>query len=129
MNKLAADIEGVREALNGLSADCLRLEMEIKRVSELAAGYEKTLAESGSEEQKLKDKAVQANRALDETLAASAETDKKILEKEAELAGSQEEQEKLKDRRNEISGELSELRVKGAELSKDIEKILKLLLN
>ena len=121
VNKMAADIEGVKEKLTALNGDCIRLEAEIKRVSGLAEGYEKQIADSVEEEKKLREKGEQADRDLDKTLKDTAEVDRKILDKEAELAGSQEEQEKLKARRNEISGELSELRIKGAELAKDTE--------
>lgn len=121
VNKMAADIEGVKEKLTALNGDCIRLEAEIKRVSGLAEGYEKQIADSVEEEKKLREKGEQADRDLDKTLKDTAEVDRKIIDKEAELAGSQEEQEKLKARRNEISGELSELRIKGAELAKDTE--------
>ncbi|MBQ8965130.1 chromosome segregation protein SMC [Ruminococcus sp.] len=120
-NKLAADIEGVKENLNQLGGDILRLELEIKRVTELSAGYEKSLEDSGEEEKKLREKAVQADKELDKTLKDTAEVDKRIFEKEAELNDSRGEQERLKTRRSEISTELSELRIKGAETAKDIE--------
>ena len=120
-NKLSADIEGVKESINSLNADCLRIEMEIKRVSGLKEACEKTLADSTSRENELREKAAQADADLDKTLKDEAEVDKKILEKEAELTTSQSEQERLKTRRGEISAELSELRIKGAETAKDIE--------
>ena len=120
-NKLSADIEGVKESINSLNADCLRIEMEIKRVSGLKEACEKTLADSTSRENELREKAAQADADLDKALKDEAEVDKKILEKEAELTTSQGEQERLKTRRGEISAELSELRIKGAETAKDIE--------
>ena len=46
---------------------------------------------------------------------------KLIKEQEAQLSTSVEEQDKLKARRDEISSELSEMRVKGAEIGKDIQ--------
>ena len=118
--KLSADIEGVRENITQLSADCLRLELEIKRVSELIESCDKTLADSGEKERELKEKGLQADKDLDKTLNDTAEVDRLILEKEAALTDSQGEQERLRERRNEISAELSEMRVRGAEISKDI---------
>lgn len=120
-NKMAADIEGVKEELSQLDSDCLRLELEIKRVAELAAGCERALAECGEEERRLRERIARADEELDKTLKDTAETDKRIFEKEAELTDSVEEQERLKARRSEISEELSRLRVQGAEIGKDME--------
>ena len=120
-NKLAADIEGIREQLSTLGEDCIRLELEIKRVSEFAKSYEARLEESEDAEKKLREKLGQTDKELDEALKAAADTDKLIKEQEAQLSTSVEEQDKLKARRDEISSELSEMRVKGAEIGKDIQ--------
>ena len=120
-NKLAADIEGVKEQLGILGEECIRAELEIKRVSEFAKGYEERLADSEEAEKKLREKLAQADKELDEALKAEAETDKLIKENESLLSDSVEEQDKLKAKRDEISTQLSQMRVANAETGKDIQ--------
>lgn len=119
--KLSADIEGVKEQLDILSKEELRLELEIKRVSEYSGQYEERLAAIDSDIQVLKEKLVSAQCEIDSSNDLLARTDKEIIEKEAELEQSQNTLNSMRSDREKLSEQLSSLKMKSIELSKDEE--------
>lgn len=121
VNKFGADIEGLKEQLNNVSAECIKLEMEIKRVDEFSKQYDSLLDEAERTEVTLRSKLKTAENDLVDARHELEETDKEIIDGEAELTVSQSAQSDLKVRREKLSSELSELRIRSAELNKDIQ--------
>lgn len=121
VNKFSADIEGLKEQLNSAGAECIKLEMEIKRVDEFSKQYDIRLDEADRQETVLRSKLKTTENDLADAKRELEETDREIIDGEAKLTVSQSAQSDLKTRRETLSSELSELRIKSAELNKDIQ--------
>lgn len=120
-DKLSAELEGVKEELTQADNNCLRVDMEIKRVGEFIEQYSRSIEDSGAQEEKLKERIAAARVQLDEAQKALEDIDRQIFEQEAALSVSQTQQDELKVKRQSLTDELAALRVKGAELVKDIQ--------
>ncbi|MBR1864014.1 MAG: chromosome segregation protein SMC [Ruminococcus sp.] len=119
--KLSADCEGVRETISSLCAEQIRLDMEIKRVSEFMAAYEKDLEQGEEARRRYAEKTAQAEKEK----AQAAEELEKILgdisAMEDALVNTIDRQNSFKQQRQAMSEELSAIRIENAELMKDIE--------
>ncbi len=121
VSKFNADIEGLREQISQVNGDCLRFEMEIKRVSEYYSDYENKLDETDLLIDQLRSKLVSAKNEIDKANSDLSAVENEISEREKMLADSQSEQADLKQKREVLSDELSEFRINTVELSKDID--------
>lgn len=121
VNKFAADIEGLKEQLNIAGSSCIKLEMEIKRVSEFHGQYKAALDEAQALGERLSAELAEAEKKLEDASQELIGIDREILDMETELETSQNKQGELREKRERLSGELSELRVRNAELAKDTE--------
>ena len=121
VNKYAADMEGLKDSLNSISNDIVRLEMEINRVEDYRAQYESGIAKAEELAVTLEKKLASAHKELDETAKALTDVDKEILDGEQRLSQSVSKQQDFKNKRGAISEELSQLRIRSAEMVKDIQ--------
>lgn len=119
--KLSADIDGIKEHLETLSKDEIRLDMEIKRVLEYSAQHEEKLESARRNIEALRRKLVITQEEIDEANAQLSDTDKQIFDSEEKLALSQSRIDSLKAEREQMISQLSELRMKNVELGKDEE--------
>lgn len=119
--KFFADIEGCKEELAQLSNDCVRFESEIKRIAEFVSQYEKQLDEADLLVEQLKKGIIDTQKEIEQIASDISTTDKEIIDQEAQLTVSQTEQEELKNKREQYSNELSSMKIRWAELTKDIE--------
>jgi len=120
VNKFAADTEGLKEQLNALKSEGLRLDMELKRADEYVSQYAAQTEETDHLRCELKKRLADLSAELDTTAKQIVENDKVILDCEAKLSVSQNEQDSLRSQREELSKELSELKIGEAEINKDI---------
>ena len=121
VTKLNADIEGLKEQLAETNQDCLRFEMEIKRVKEFDDNYNSKLDETDKLIEQLKVKLVQSQEDIGKAAADLSEAEKEISEMEQKLSATQSKQVEFKQKRESISEELSSLRIRSTEIAKDTE--------
>ena len=121
VSKLNADIDGLKEQLAEINQDCLRFEMEIKRVKEFDDNYNSKLNETDKLIEQLKVKLVQVQEDIDKANTDLSEAEKEISEMEQKLSATQSKQAEFKQKRESISEELSGLRVRSTEIAKDAE--------
>lgn len=119
--KLSADMDSEREKIANLNNDMLKLDMEIKRGTEIRNQYEAQLDDVDVKISEHKSKIKQINDELEAANNNLSEIDKKIFEKEAVLAESQNRHNDLKEKRELLAVQLSEIRMKSVEVLKDRE--------
>lgn len=119
--KLSADMDSEREKIANLNNDILKLDMEIKRGTEIRNQYEDQLDDVDVKIIEHKSKIKQINDELEAANNSLSEIDKKIFEKEAVLAESQNRHNDLKEKRELLAVQLSEIRMKSVEVLKDRE--------
>lgn len=119
--KLSADMDSEREKIANLNNDMLKLDMEIKRGTEIRNQYEDQLDDVDVKISEHKSKIKQINDELEAANNNLSEIDKKIFEKEAVLAESQNRHNDLKEKRELLAVQLSEIRMKSVEVLKDRE--------
>lgn len=121
VQKLFYDMEGERDIINTLSGDKIRFEGELKRTSELAAGYEQRLTEIENETEELKKRLENANFEINDSQDKLSALEKDITSAEEAIRSSQNMIENARENREKLSEELSSLKVKEAGLEKDIQ--------
>ena len=119
--KLSADMDSEREKIANLNNDMLKLDMEIKRGTEIRNQYEDQLDDVDVKISEHKSKIKQINDEFESANNNLSEIDKKIFEKEAVLAESQNRHNDLKEKRELLAVQLSEIRMKSVEVLKDRE--------
>lgn len=119
--KLSADMEGAKEQIGLLSNDMLKLDMEIKRGTEIRSQYENQLDEADIKLEEYKSRIKHTQDELKDANKNLSMIDKEIFEREAEFEASQNRQNELKEKRELVASQLSDLRIKSIEILKDRE--------
>ena len=119
--KLDADISGIKDQLEAISKDELRLDMEIKRVQEYSLQYNEKLESTELNIEALRKKLIDTQNETDSVNTQLSDTDKKIFDSEEHLTLSQSRLDSLRSEREELTAGLSDLKMKAVELGKDEE--------
>lgn len=118
---LSAQAEGERETINTLSSEVLKLDMEIKRVSEIRSELDRKLDEYDTEIESAKKKLRQTDKETNDAILALDDLNKTIAESEGRLASSKSKLEDLRSQREDLTEKLSSVRIEGVQIQKDIE--------
>ncbi|MDE6149182.1 MAG: hypothetical protein K2F81_03680 [Ruminococcus sp.] len=104
-----------------LNNEMLKLDMEVKRGTEIRSQYENQLDEADLKLEECKSKIRQTQDELEDANKNLSVIDKEIFEKEAEFELSQNKHNELKEKRELLAAELSDMRMKSIEVLKDRE--------
>ena len=118
---LTAQAEGERETISSLSSENLKLEMEIKRVSEIRSDLEQRLDQYDADIDTAKKRMKQLDKETSDAIISLTELNDNITKREGELASSKSKLENLRGRREDLTEKLSSVRIEGVQISKDIE--------
>ena len=118
---LTAQAEGERETISSLSSENLKLEMEIKRVSEIRSDLEQRLDQYDADIDTAKKRLKQLDKETSDAIISLTELNDNITKREGELANSKSKLENLRGRREDLTEKLSSVRIEGVQISKDIE--------
>ncbi len=119
VQKLTFDMEGEKELINTLSGDKIRFEGEKKRLCELADSYRGRLEEIDKETEELRQRLIQANAEINDSVKELSELENKIAMSEEAIRSSKSLIENAGADREKLSSELSGLRIRETELRKD----------
>ncbi|MBQ8827363.1 MAG: chromosome segregation protein SMC [Oscillospiraceae bacterium] len=122
-DKLGYDIEGAKEELNTLNSDKIRFDSELKRIDAMLAQNAEQRRAAALNAEKSAERLAAAKQAVSDMEKALSETEAEIAEKEKTVSENEEQRKAMQDKREALTEEMSSLRLREAELLKDIDAL------
>ena len=120
-DKLRYDIEGTKEELNTLNSDKIRFDSELKRIDAMLSQNAEQRKAAALNTEKFAERLAAAKQAVTDTEKALAQTEAEIAEKERIVSENEEQRKAMQEKREALTEEMSALRLREAELLKDID--------
>lgn len=120
--KFRADVMGFHESLNAFEAEKIRLDTELKNISENRLNAEKILDNAQERHDKNKKMILEYTRKLEELQKNLDETESKISEAEKNAKANQSFNDSMHMKHTELSGKISDLKIRKIGFEKDLEQ-------